>query len=89
MDFDISHVSKIVQQYRRLLPRRSHTIKEIKMDKSFGYFVFGGLLLGALFGWLWAASTNPLTGMGIGAVVGMAIGWFAGAAAIEQKKKQK
>jgi hypothetical protein len=49
------------------------------MDKKFGYFVFGGLLIGALFGLGWSAGGNPLIGMGIGALVGMAIGWFIGA----------
>ena len=46
------------------------------MDKLFGYFVFGGLLIGALMG------------IAIGAIVGASIGWFAGAAYIEQKKQK-
>ncbi len=38
------------------------------MDKKkFGYFVFGSLLLGALFGLMWSAASNPIMGMGIGA----------------------
>jgi ABC-type uncharacterized transport system permease subunit len=59
------------------------------MDKKFGYYVFGGLVLGAILGWLWSASNNPLIGMGIGAVIGMAIGWFAAAADIEKNNKVK
>jgi len=47
------------------------------MDKKFGYYIFGGLLIGALLGWMWSASNNPFVGMGIGALIGIAIGWFA------------
>ena len=59
------------------------------MDKTFGYFIFGGLLIGAMFGLIWAGGSNSLMGIGIGALVGMAIGWFAAAAAQEQKKEGK
>ncbi len=59
------------------------------MDKTFGYYIFGGALIGALFGLIWAAGSNPLVGLGIGAMVGTAIGWFAAAAVIEQRKKEK
>ena len=58
------------------------------MDKKFGYYIFGGLLIGALFGLGWSANSNPLVGMGIGALVGMAIGWFAAAAVLEKKGKK-
>ncbi len=58
------------------------------MDKKkFGYFVFGGLLLGAVLGLMWSAGSNSLTGMGIGALIGLAIGWFAAAAMLQQNKK--
>jgi ABC-type uncharacterized transport system permease subunit len=59
------------------------------MEKTFGYFVFGGLLVGAMFGLIWAGGRTPLLGLGIGALVGVAIGWFAAAAYLEQKKKEK
>ncbi|HSL42882.1 MAG TPA: hypothetical protein VK897_05585 [Anaerolineales bacterium] len=59
------------------------------MDKKFGYYVFGGLLIGALFGLIAAAGNNPLMGVGIGALAGTAIGWFIAAAVLEQQKKQK
>lgn len=59
------------------------------MDKKFGYYIFGGLLIGALLGWMWSASSNPLIGMGIGALVGLAIGWFAAAAKFQQNKSGK
>jgi len=55
------------------------THKENVVDKRFGYFVFGGLLIGALMGWAWSAGDNPLAGMGIGALVGVAVAWFMGA----------
>lgn len=55
------------------------------MDKTFGYYLFGGALIGAFFGWLWSASNNPLMGMGIGALIGVALGWFAAAAVLQKK----
>lgn len=58
------------------------------MDKKFGYYIFGGLLIGALFGLSWSANSNPLVGLGIGALVGLTIGWFAAAAALEKNKKE-
>ena len=59
------------------------------MDKKFGYMVFGGLLVGAMFGLIAAGRTSPLAGIGIGAVVGAFLGWFIAAAVLEQQKKQK
>ena len=56
------------------------------MDKKFGYFAFGGLLLGAVLGLMWSAGSNPLVGMGIGALIGMAVGWFAAAAMLQKNK---
>jgi len=58
------------------------------MDKKkFGYYVFGGALIGAAFGLIWSAGNNPLAGLGIGALIGVAIGWFAAAAMLQQNKK--
>ena len=59
------------------------------MDKKFGYYIFGGLLIGALFGILWSTNGNLILGISIGALVGAAIGWFAAAAALENEKKKK
>jgi ABC-type uncharacterized transport system permease subunit len=59
------------------------------MDKTFGYYIFGGLLIGAMFGLIWAAGNNPLMGIGIGAMAGAAIGWFIAAAVLEQRNKEK
>jgi ABC-type uncharacterized transport system permease subunit len=58
------------------------------MDKTFGYYIFGGLLIGALLGSGWTANGNPILGIGIGALVGAAIGWFAAAAALEKQGKK-
>ncbi len=59
------------------------------MDKKFGYYIFGGLLIGALFGLLWSTGGNVLLGIGTGALVGAAIGWFASAAILEEQKGKK
>jgi ABC-type uncharacterized transport system permease subunit len=59
------------------------------MDKKFGYYIFGGLLIGAVFGSLWAANGNTLLGISIGALVGAAIGWFAAAATLEREKEKR
>lgn len=56
------------------------------MDKRFGYYVFGGLLVGALLGWAWSANGSGLLGIGIGALVGVFTGWFIAAAAVEKRK---
>jgi hypothetical protein len=64
-----------------------------EMDKrKFGYFVFGGALIGAFLGLLWAANGNVLLGIAGGAFTGVAIGWFAGAYFLEKgtgKKEEK
>jgi ABC-type uncharacterized transport system permease subunit len=59
------------------------------MDKKFGYYIFGGMLLGALFGVLWARSGNPILGIATGALIGTAIGWFAAAYVMEKEKEKK
>ena len=59
------------------------------MDQKFGYFIFLGLLIGAVFGLLWSESGNALPGIGIGALVGVFIGWFVAAAVIEKGKEKK
>jgi ABC-type uncharacterized transport system permease subunit len=59
------------------------------MNKVFGYYIFGGLLIGALFGRMWAASSTPMIGIGIGALAGAFVGWFIAAAVLEQNKKTK
>lgn len=57
------------------------------MNKKFGVFVFLGLLIGVTFGGLLGfANGNPLAGLGLGALVGVFLGWFAAAIAFEMKK---
>jgi hypothetical protein len=59
------------------------------MDKKFGYYIFGGMLIGALFGMLWAGNGNTVLSIGSGAFAGAAIGWFAAAYAMEKEKEKK
>jgi hypothetical protein len=58
------------------------------MEKRFGYYIFGGLLIGALFGLLWSANGNIMS-IVYGALAGAAIGWFAAAYAMEREKEKK
>jgi ABC-type uncharacterized transport system permease subunit len=59
------------------------------VDKKFGYYIFGGMLIGALFGMLWAGRGNPVMGIAIGAIAGTFIGWFAAAYVMEKEKENK
>lgn len=59
------------------------------MDRKFGYYVFLGLLIGAVFGSLWSANGNSILGITLGGLAGAAIGWFIAAALIENEKKNK
>lgn len=58
------------------------------MDKKFGYYIFGGMLIGALLGLSWFAARNALVGLGSGALIGTFVGWFV-AAYVFQKKENK
>jgi len=62
---------------------------ESKMDKKFGYYIFGGTLIGALFGLFWVGRENPVLNIATGAFVGTAIGWFAAAYMMEKEKEKK
>lgn len=59
------------------------------MDKKFGYYIFGGMLIGAFLGWMWSAGGNPFVGLGSGALIGTFIGWFAAAYVMERDKQKK
>jgi hypothetical protein len=54
-------------------------------NRIFGYCVFGGALIGALFGLIWSGAV----GLGFGALTGAGIGWFVAAAVMEQRKQNK
>jgi hypothetical protein len=58
------------------------------MNKTFGYFIFGGLLIGAMFGLIASGGNNSLLWIGIGATAGAFLGWFIAAAVLEQQKKE-
>jgi len=76
-------------EWRQSAPSSINSSKEIRMDEKFGYYIFGGLVIGALLGLLWAGNGNSLLGLGIGAFAGAGIGWFAAAAAMEKEKEKK
>ena len=59
------------------------------MEKTIGYFAFGGMLVGAMFGLIWTGGSNPLIGIASGAIAGVFIGWFIAAAMLELRKKNK
>lgn len=59
------------------------------MDRISGFYIFGGTLIGALFGFIWNSGGDLLTGIAIGAIAGTFIGWFIAAALFEQRKNQK
>ena len=60
-----------------------------KTKQKFGIYIFVGLLIGAVLGiFFGTGSANPVLGIGTGALVGTAIGWFIGAAMIEKEKKE-
>jgi hypothetical protein len=54
------------------------------MDQRFGYSIFRAELIGALFGLISDAGSNPL-----GAMTGAFPGWFAAVVTLEQTKKGK
>jgi len=58
------------------------------MEKRFGYYIFGGMLIGVFFGLLWSANGSILS-IVYGALAGAAIGWFAAAYAMEKEKEKK
>lgn len=59
-----------------------------KMKRKFGIFIFVGMLIGAFFGiFFGAGSASSILGIGGGALVGAALGWFIAAAVMEKEKK--
>ncbi len=58
------------------------------MDRKFAYYIFLGLVIGAIFGVFWTANGNTTLGILYGALAGAGIGWFI-AAARSQNQKEK
>lgn len=59
-----------------------------KNEQKFGLYIFVGVGFGGMLGLLLGAvSGNIFTGFWIGAAAGVAIGWFAAAAMLQQNKK--
>lgn len=55
------------------------------MDKTPAYYIFLGLLIGAVAGvGIGAANGNLITGMQLGALAGVFIGWFIAAPALRK-----
>jgi uncharacterized membrane protein len=66
--------------------------KDNKMSKrdeqKFGLYIFLGFAFGGMLGLvLGAVSGNTFNGLWIGALGGVAIGWFAAVAMLQQNKK--
>ena len=59
------------------------------MDKKIGYYIFGGMFIGAIFGLFWIGTGNPILSIANGALIGTAIGWFAAAYMMEKEKEKK
>lgn len=61
-----------------------------KDEQKFGLYVFAGVAIGGIIGaLLGAANGNVFNGFWIGALAGVAIGWFIAAAVLENTKKEK
>lgn len=59
-----------------------------KEEQKFGLYLFLGFAFGGILGLvLGIASGNIFVGFWTGALIGVAIGWFAAAAMLQQKKK--
>lgn len=60
------------------------------MNKTPAYYIFLGLLIGAIAGWIIGAwSGDVVHGLQLGAMAGLFIGWFLAAVVYEQQSKKK
>jgi hypothetical protein len=50
------------------------------MDRKYAYYIFLGLVVGAIFGMFWQARGNTSLGIWYGALAGAGLGWFIAAA---------
>lgn len=56
------------------------------MDKTPAYYIFLGLLIGAILGLgVGALNGNPIHGLQLGAMVGLFIGWFIAVNPLEKR----
>lgn len=56
------------------------------MDKTPGYYIFLGLLLGAVIGLgIGALNGNAIPGMQLGSMTGLFIGWFIAVNPLEKR----
>lgn len=56
------------------------------MNKTPAYYIFLGLLMGAVLGWgLGAVNGNAIHGMQLGALAGLFIGWFIASTSLQQR----
>ncbi len=59
------------------------------MDRIFGNYIAAGLMIGSAVGLMWGPMLgNIALGIGIGALVGLSIGWFAAAATLNSGKPE-
>lgn len=64
-------------------------VKETGMDEKGARIAFLGLAIGGAFGLiLGAASGNTLVGLGLGALAGVFIGWFATASMYRRRRDE-
>jgi hypothetical protein len=58
----------------------------MQMDRKFAYYIYLGLVIGAVLGLLWAARGNTVLGLLYGGLAGAGIGWFIAAARSQSQK---
>lgn len=59
------------------------------MDKRFAYVIVAGVAIGSLLGaGVGSANGNVLPGIGGGALIGVFVGWFLAAAAMQREKSK-
>ncbi len=60
------------------------------MDRKFGKYIFGGLVIGEALGLLWGTAIGNLAvGIALGTLGGVFAGWFAGAIALRKATEEK
>jgi hypothetical protein len=57
------------------------------MDRKYAYYVFLGLLIGAVFGAFWRVPGNASLSLLYGALAGAGLGWFIAAYRSQSQKE--